>query len=239
MTNIKNIEYEKSDPNTIKLMFGAIAKRYDFVNGVLSFNLHKIWNKKLIQHTFSQNPATFLDLCAGTGEIAYTWLKTTKTPKKGYLVDFCKEMLDCARERAPKNHDLELIVADAQAIPLPDSSVEAVSVAYGIRNVKDPSLCFREVNRVLQPNGLFGILELTEPKNQIIAYLHRFYLTKALPFFGGLLTTNPKAYSYLSKSIQNFSKPTEIKEKLEKAGFTQVEIIPLTFGIAHIILAKK
>lgn len=239
MMNPKNNDYQKSDPNTIKRMFGLIAKRYDFVNGVLSLNLHKSWNRKLVAHTFSENPSTILDLCAGTGEIAFTWLKKVPSRKKAYLIDFCKEMLDQVKERDPLNHDIEIIVGDAQEIPLSDKSVEAVSVAYGIRNVKDPALCFREVHRVLLPGGTFGILELTEPKNKLLRGLHGFYLSKMLPFFGGLLTANPKAYSYLSNSIQSFSKPAELKDKLEKAGFTDIQIKPMTFGIAHLITAKK
>jgi demethylmenaquinone methyltransferase/2-methoxy-6-polyprenyl-1,4-benzoquinol methylase len=148
-------------------------------------------------------------------------------------------MLEVAKKRAVAKHKLKFIQGDAQKIPLPDHSVEHVTVAYGIRNVKDPSLCFKEVHRVLKPNGTFNILELTEPDNKIIRTGHRLYLTKILPFMGGLITANPSAYSYLSSSIQNFVKPCHLKKLLEESGFKNVTLEPLNFGVAHILRAAK
>lgn len=233
-------DYKKNEPDTIQKMFGSIASQYDFTNGILSFQIHRYWNSKLLKNTLQTPPATLLDLCAGTGEIGYTWLKKEKTPRTVYFVDFCQEMLDVAEKRKkPSEHILHYIQGDAQAIPLPSHSVDAVVVAYGIRNVKNPPLCFEEVHRVLKPGGQFGILELTEPKNALLRSLHRFYLTKALPVLGGWITSNKAAYKYLSTSIQTFVKPKELASQLEKAGFQTPTLHPLTGGIAHIITATK
>lgn len=227
------------DPNAIRSFFGDIAPRYDNANAVLSFNLHKGWNKKLVKETTKNNPEVLLDLCAGTGEIAYLWLKNQTDLKKAILLDFCPEMLDIAKQRRPKKHRLSYIVGDAQAIPIPDHCVDAVSVAYGIRNVKSPKTCFKEVMRVLKPGGTFGILELTEPQNPIIKAGHRLYLEKILPVLGGMITKKPDAYKYLSSSIQAFVKPQVLVESLKEAGFQNIKVTSLTFGISHLITATK
>lgn len=225
----------------IQKMFGKIAGRYDLTNSVLSFQTHKIWNQKLVAR-FS-NAATLLDLCSGTGEIAYRWLNQQNSPKKVIQLDFCQEMLDIAKMKsAPyiaKGHSLQFMQADAAAIPLPNAICDAVSVAYGIRNVQNLEKCFAEVLRVLQPNGSFYILELTEPNSPLLGKLHKLYLQKILPCLGGWITKEKEAYSYLSQSIQAFTKPHEIQKQLIKSGFKQVSITPLMGGIATIIEARK
>lgn len=223
----------------IQKMFGAIAPNYDWANCVLSFNLHKRWNRKLVEHATCDNPTSLLDLCAGTGEIAHLWLKKNEN-KSAILLDFCPEMLEVARKRPyKKGHKLSFLEANAEAIPLPTSCVEAITLAYGIRNVQTPSRCFQEAYRVLKPRGTLAILELTEPSNPLIRQGHNFYLKHFLPTLGGWLTRKPDAYRYLSTSIQAFIKPSVLAEELAKKGFTSIQITPLTFGIAHLITAKK
>lgn len=229
------------DPEAIQSMFGKIAQHYDFTNGILSFQLHKLWNRQLTHSLKAKN--TLLDLCSGTGEIAYRWLEQQKTPKTAIFLDFCEEMLEGAKaKRLPhliKGHDLRFIQADASFLPLANESIDGASVAYGIRNVLKPEKCFSEVFRVLKPRGKFSILELTEPENPLLKFLHTVYLKKVLPFLGGLLTSEKEAYSYLANSVQTFSKPNELKEQLIRSGFKEVHVRSLTGGIATLIEASK
>lgn len=220
-------------------MFGQIAPRYDLANKVLSFNLHKSWNQKLVDEVSCNNPSSLLDLCAGTGEIAYLWLKRSAGNKAAILLDFCPEMLEVAKKRKPDNHSISFLQADAQAIPLPENSVEAITIAYGIRNVENPSRCFQEAFRVLKPGGTFAILELTEPKNRLLRLGHNLYLRFLLPTLGGLLTRQPEAYRYLSTTIKTFTKPALLADTLLRAGFSSVRTTPLSGGIAHLICGKK
>lgn len=225
-------------------MFGTIAKNYDRTNAVLSFQLHRLWNKELIrQVTTHNNPESLLDLCSGTGEIAFSYLKSVKSKKKVILLDFCEEMLSSAKNKgkAPlfEQHDLTYILGDAQAIPLNDESMHAATIAYGIRNVQSPKKCIEDVFRVLKPGGSFGILELTEPKNRLLNLSHKFYLKFILPLIGNVLTSNKEAYQYLCNSINQFVKPEKIEEILKETGFTETKRIPLTGGIATIIYGKK
>lgn len=240
--NLKTLQgIPSKDPETIQQMFGKIANRYDLTNSVLSLNMHKRWNKRLV--SLLNQHDSLLDLCSGTGEIAYMWLKANKKPKTAILLDFCEEMLDQAKSKSlpymVSGHTVRYMHADATSIPLPPQSVDSVSMAYGIRNVQEPVKCFQEVYRVLKPQGTFLILELTEPRNPLFNKLNRFYLNYVLPFIGGFITKQPSAYKYLSKSIQTFTKPVELHQELLKVGFKKVSLHPLSGGLATIIEASK
>lgn len=242
MTTSNN--YRKEDPATIQSMFGSIAKDYDRTNALLSLCMHKYWNAKLVKLiTQRQKSEVLLDLCAGTGEIAFQWLKRSDSPKIAFLLDFCPEMLEYAKKKSELqpfgHHQIDFIQADAECIPLPDNSIDSVTIAYGIRNVSSPEACFKEVQRVLKPGGTFGILEATVPSSSLLKPFHRFYLRKVLPLLGELTAKNKQAYQYLCNSIQSFAKPEELKSKLAKNNFDNITLYPLTGGIATIILASK
>jgi demethylmenaquinone methyltransferase / 2-methoxy-6-polyprenyl-1,4-benzoquinol methylase len=243
------MSYNKQQPESIQSMFGSIAKSYDRTNAILSFQLHRLWNRKLIQATASKNRGasqTIADLCCGTGAISLPWLASEKTPQTAYLIDFCQEMLDCAKAKASSfdlapRHTLSYINADVQELPLGSESIDCATMAYGIRNVESPLRCFHEVYRVLKPGGTFGILELTEPKNPILRFGHTLYLKTALPLLGKIFANNHEAYKYLSRSIRAFVKPAELKALLEQAGFAKANVMiqPLCGGIATLITAHK
>lgn len=238
-------QYQKDKPESIQAMFNNIAKSYDRTNAILSFQLHKWWNKQLIQHvTKKQNPTILLDLCCGTGDIALSYLKKTTPKKTVYMLDFSSEMLACARIKAEhfqisNRHEMTYLQADAHNIPLPDESVDCATIAYGIRNVKDPEKCLRDIFRVLKPGGTLGILELTQPTNAILNFGHQIYLKKFLPIIGRGLTSNQQAYEYLCNSIHHFIKPKELEAVLKKVGFSETYHQPLTAGIATILVGKK
>jgi demethylmenaquinone methyltransferase / 2-methoxy-6-polyprenyl-1,4-benzoquinol methylase len=236
--------YNKNDPKTIQSMFDSIANSYDLTNGILSFQMHRLWNRQLI-HALLKEPhsKTILDLCSGTGEIALGYLERCPIPQQAILVDFCAGMLRCAQQKAKKkklqSHTIEYVQADVQVLPLSDHIFDKAMIAYGIRNVKDPQRCFQEVFRVLKPEGHFGILELTNPKSALLRFGHHIYLKTILPLIGKMVTSNKDAYQYLCNSIHTFVEPTHLRELLEKEGFVQTRIIPLTGGIATMILTQK
>ncbi|MFA6916726.1 MAG: bifunctional demethylmenaquinone methyltransferase/2-methoxy-6-polyprenyl-1,4-benzoquinol methylase UbiE [Parachlamydiales bacterium] len=237
--------YSKDDPKSVQTMFSSIAPRYDMTNLIISLGLNKYWNRQLVKHSLSSAPVGhLLDLCCGTGEIAYGFLNRTKLPQKVHLIDFSENMLVMAKQRAEKlklhsKHELTFTQGDAQAIPLDKDSVACVSIAYGIRNVYDTKKCLAEVLRVLQPGGICGILELTRPKNKVMHQLHKIYLSTMLPLLGKLLTSNQDAYSYLKDTVGKFIEPEEIAGIMQNTGFRNVRVIPLSFGIAHLIVAEK
>lgn len=228
----------------IQKMFDSIASTYDRTNRFLSFGLHHLWNQKLV---FSlappSHPHQFLDVCTGTGEIAFAYLKQWKIPCQAYLLDFSALMLESAQKKsacfAPIPHTLSFIQADATKIPLPKNCIDRASLAYGIRNIQDPFLAIQEIYRVLKPGGRLGILELTRPTNWFFAALHASYLRWVVPPLGKLSSKNSTAYQYLNESISHFMSPQELVFLLQKAGFVDVQSKPLTRGIATLVIASK
>lgn len=237
--------YSKNDPSSVQSMFSSIAPQYDRTNLINSLGLNKYWNSQLVKHSLSIAPeGPLLDLCCGTGEITYQFLKKSLNPKKVHLIDFSDQMLVVAKQRAEKlemaqKHKLIFTQGDAQDIPLDNASIAGVSIAYGIRNVLDTEKCLKDVFRVLQPGGVCGILELTRPKNKVMGGLHALYLRTVLPLVGKIFASNKEAYQYLNETIGAFMEPEEIARLMKNNGFSQVQTIPLSFGIAHLIVARK
>lgn len=236
--------YDKNNPESIKSLFGSIAKQYDRTNAIISFNMHRFWNFCLVKSVLSgKEPKRYLDLCCGTGEIALPFLNKQKTSWETHLLDFCPEMLEVAKLRAEKlkvnHHNISYHQADAQEIPLKDASIDRITMAYGIRNIPNPDKCFKDIYRVLDKGGQVAILELTKPKNSVLRVAHSFYLTACLPIIGKLATSNKEAYQYLCDSVKSFTEPELLEYKLKNIGFKKTTIIPLIGGIATIIRAEK
>lgn len=236
--------YNKNDPSSIQTMFDGIAKQYDKTNAILSFCMHKYWNRTLINTTIvPSNPDVLLDLCCGTGAIAFGYLNKNPRPLKVYMLDFSENMLKCAKSYAKKQeidqHEIHYLQADAQIIPLLNNSVNCATVAYGIRNVKDPALCIKDVYRVLKPGGTFGILELTKPKHPFLRYAHSLYLRHMLPQLGKIATSNKDAYRYLCDSIHTFIPPEQLKSQMDSVGFQDIKQYSLLGGIATVLVGIK
>lgn len=226
-------------------MFNSIAKRYDLANSILSLSLHKRWNRTLIRHVHqTSSPHVLLDLCSGTGDIAFDYLSKTASTCHAYLIDFSSEMLEYAKRKANQFtfhplHRLSYIEADVQHLPLPDQFADCITMAYGMRNVQDPALCIREAFRLLKPNGCFGILELTRPRYRLLRLGHQIYLRTFMPCLGKWLTDNKQAYQYLCQSIQTFIAPKDLQNLLTTNGFIRTQCHSLAGGIATIIIGHK
>lgn len=228
--------YNKNNPETIQAMFGSIAHSYDKANAFLSLQMHKRWNAQLVSLTTADQPATILDLCCGTGDIAFAYLKGASAEKQAIMLDFCEEMLVHAKDKAARlklhHHEITYIQADAQSIPLESGTIPCATMAYGIRNIKDPSKCIHDVYRVLKPGGVFGILELTRPANPLIRFGHHIYLKTMLPLMG-------EAYRYLCNSIHEFIPPETLEKMMQEAGFQRITKKRLMFGTATILIGHK
>lgn len=238
--------YRKESPLTIQAMFNDIAGRYDKTNAVLSFSLHRTWNRALIQQIFKRqgSPQKLVDLCSGTGDIAFEFLKKSTIPCEATLIDFAPEMLAYAKQKAnqmafPAKHQLQYVEADVMQIALPDDFADCATMAYGIRNVLKPAICIEHAFRILKPGGTFGILELTRPQSSFLRLGHKVYLNTLIPLLGKWLTKNQGAYHYLCRSIENFIEPTEIEKLFNQQGFLQTECLALAGGIATIIIGTK
>ena len=237
--------YDKKSPATIEAMFSSIANDYDRVNTITSFGFHKIWNRRLIKAVLKRvTPEVHLDLCCGTGSIGVALAyKIRKKITKLHLLDFSKPMLEHALHRGLeyglKPSQLEIHFEDAQSIPLSSNSVDSATIAYGIRNVKNPLLVIQEVNRVLKKGGIFAILELTMPTNRVVAYMYKKFLIKVLPALASLVTRNPLAYHYLSRSIQEFIPLSHLQLLAESEGLKIVKKKCFFNGVCSLLMFEK
>ena len=236
--------YDKQRPETIQSMFNNIARGYDRTNAIMSFMLHRWWNRQLIRQVKEdfiwpvERPLEYLDLCAGTGDITQAFLRSEERQAKATLLDFSHDMLGCAENKL-RHYDCSFVQGDAQDMPLPDEYADIITVAYGIRNVRRPEKCIAEAFRVLKPGGRFGILELTRPKMPVFRQLHGFYLKWILPQIGRLFAADQNAYEYLCSSINLFVPPEVLMEEMRRVGFHRTRFYGLTFGTATIVVGEK
>lgn len=223
----------------VRDMFSSIAPRYDFLNHFLSASFDKLWRAKTARHfsaTLSRTDARVLDLCCGTGDLAFALAK--KTPRlsdspygRFFGADFSLPMLELAmRKNAARRACVMFFAADALALPFESGSFDLAVTAFGFRNLANYEHGLREMHRVLRTGGQLGILEFCEPRSGILAALFRYYFTRILPRIGGAISGIGEAYSYLPGSVQKFPPPETLKTWIEAAGFRNVSYERWTFG---------
>ncbi|MFO7789334.1 MAG: bifunctional demethylmenaquinone methyltransferase/2-methoxy-6-polyprenyl-1,4-benzoquinol methylase UbiE [Bacteroidales bacterium] len=230
----------KHSGDTVYKIFSRIAVRYDFLNHFLSFGIDKLWRRKL-RHLIKQNdPQALLDIATGTGDMLM--LLHNAEIKHLHGIDPVKPMLEKARAKFKKrniNDDIHLHPGFAENLPFDTGSFDLANIVFGIRNFDDIDKSLSEIMRILTPGGSISILEFDMPGNRIIRTLYLFYLNKIIPFWGGLISGEKTAYTYLSKSIQAFSENTDVEIRLKQAGFSGTRSISLFFGIARIYTGTK
>ncbi len=217
----------------IQGMFDAIVPTYDFVNRVLSMGIDVRWRKQLISILGDVRGKKVLDLCCGTGDLSRA---ITERGGRVTSLDFSMNML---RTGICNQSITEPVAADASLLPFKPGTFDAVTIAFGIRNIPDLDDFITEVKKVLKPEGTFIILELTRPRRGIVRFFYNIYLRLVLPVVGGLISGQRMAYRYLSGTISTFINPPSMQGILEKFGFTSIHHRSLTFSIATIITAQK
>ena len=226
------------DKETLRRFFDGIASGYDQINSLLSFSLDQSWRKRAARMILNGKvgQARILDLGVGTGKFLNVFLK--KRPwQLAVGVDFAAEMLGKARQALPAS--CRLLQADIHDLPFAGESFDFVVSSFTLRSVKDRGHFFEEVRRILRPGGKVGFLCLTRPASFAGRALYAPYLKFYLPFMGGLLSSSPDAYRFLSESIQTFPSPQEVGGQLESLGFCDIALRPFTFGISTLIKAVK
>jgi demethylmenaquinone methyltransferase/2-methoxy-6-polyprenyl-1,4-benzoquinol methylase len=214
-------------------MFTEIAPRYDLLNHLLSLNIDKRWRRLAVQQLrWVESPGgSYLDLCAGTFDLA---AQLARTPGFDGLVvgaDFVVPMLEIGRLKAPEIHP---VGADALKLPFPRGFFEGCTVGFGIRNLADVDAGLREIARVLKPGGRLVVLEFSTPTAWPIKSLYMFYFRHVLPLIGRLVSKHRTAYSYLPDSVEQFPTNHGFKLQMEANGFHDVHVQRLTFGVASL-----
>ncbi|MGO9088089.1 MAG: bifunctional demethylmenaquinone methyltransferase/2-methoxy-6-polyprenyl-1,4-benzoquinol methylase UbiE [Candidatus Sulfotelmatobacter sp.] len=236
---------QRSAARAVREMFTSIAPRYDLLNHVLSFNVDRVWWRRAartFRHILDRPDARVLDLCCGTGDMAFALRRQAGKRPQILGADFSHAMLQRARaksaglaQNAPAPGWIE---ADALNLPFPAEHFDLVTSAFGFRNLADYDAGLREIVRVLRPGGECGILDFGEPKGAI-GSLYRIYFKQVLPRVGTLISGVRGPYAYLPASVERFPKPEEMLAQMKCAGFSESSWTRYTFGIAGLYRGKK
>ncbi len=219
----------------VRQVFDSVAPRYDLMNDLMSLGIHRIWKRIFINAIAASARETLLDLAGGTGDIAFGALAAGAG--RVILTDVNAEMLEVARKRALDRgilQGLDFAVVDAEKIPLPDRSVEKVSIAFGLRNCTDKDAVLREARRVLRPGGRFHCLEFSKLEIAALAPLYETWNFKVLPEIGARVAKDRDSYQYLAESIRLFPDQQTLCEMMERAGLERVAYRNLSGGIVAI-----
>lgn len=235
-----------SAARAVREMFTSIAPRYDLLNHVLSFNVDRLWWRRAartFRHVLDRPGARVLDLCCGTGDMAFALRRQAGKQAPQILgADFSHAMLQRARaksaELAQNGSAPGWIEADALNLPFPGEHFDLVTSAFGFRNLADYDAGLREIVRVLRPGGECGILDFGEPSGAI-GSLYRVYFKQVLPRVGTWISGVRGPYAYLPASVERFPKPEEMLAQMKSAGFAEAAWTPYTFGIAGLYRGRK
>ena len=221
-------------------MFDAISGNYDSLNRVISFGIDVKWRKKVVELVSEKEPKTILDIATGTGDLAIMMVNTSAEKIIG--LDISQGMLDVGIKKIASknlNHKIEMLNADSEAMPFEDNSFDAITVAFGIRNFEHLDKGLSEILRVLKPNGVFVILETSNPTQTPFKQGYVLYTKYLLPIIGKLFSKDKVAYGYLAESASVFPFGEALNNILKKNGFIEVLAKPQTFGVATIYTATK
>jgi len=242
-TRPEGVQDEKEAAAHVREMFGRIAPRYDLLNHLLSLDIDKLWRRRVAQRfrAVLRDPKTkVLDLCCGTGDLAFAFRREAPGGAEIIGADFVPEMLVRARAKsAASAAKIEFVEADALSLLFADAGFDLVSCAFGFRNLANYERGLQEIRRVLKPGGAVAILEFAEPRGKIFGALYRFYFRHVLPRLGGLISGNAQAYSYLPSSVRKFPDPRELEIKVAQAGFVGVQYERWTGGIVTLHTGRK
>ncbi|MBO0711800.1 MAG: class I SAM-dependent methyltransferase [Acetobacteraceae bacterium] len=219
----------------VRAVFESVAPRYDLMNDLMSLGIHRAWKRIFVAALDPRPNRRLLDLAGGTGDITFGWLAEGGGP--AILSDINLAMLEVGRDRALERglvRGLSLVVADAEALPLPDRIVDRVSIAFGLRNCTDRPAVIAEARRVLRPGGRFFCLEFSHFQLAALAPLYDAWCFRVLPRLGKIVARDAASYRYLAESIRTFPDQEELAAMLATGGFERVTVRNLSGGIAAI-----
>jgi demethylmenaquinone methyltransferase/2-methoxy-6-polyprenyl-1,4-benzoquinol methylase len=248
---VSNAFYVPGEQRAAKVndLFAAIARRYDLINDLQSFGLHRLWKRRVVRLAAVQPGNRALDLCCGTGDLAFT-LAQHGAETAG--LDFSPQMLEVARQRSKETnanfsllapcsllHNPDFIQGDAQAIPFPDNSFDVVTVGYGLRNLTSWECGLDEMFRVAKPGARLIVLDFGKPANLFWRKIYFTHLKCSVPLIGLLFCGNASAYAYILESLKNYPAQLAVAEKMRGLKLANVRVINLLGGAMAINYGEK
>jgi len=238
VTPYKDSELGKKEQVT--QMFDNISENYDGLNRVISFGIDIKWRKRVVAILKAKQPESILDIATGTGDLAINMVETGA--KRIVGLDISSGMLEVGKKKINEKKlidTIEMVVGDSENLPFNESTFDAVTVAFGVRNFETLEKGLAEIHRVLKPRGTFVVLETSVPTKTPYKQGYNFHCKYILPLVGRLFSKDRSAYTYLSESAAVFPHGENFNNILRKTGFIEVENKPQTFGVASIYKATK
>ncbi|TAD90878.1 MAG: class I SAM-dependent methyltransferase [Alphaproteobacteria bacterium] len=227
----------REKPRLVRGVFDSVAARYDLMNDLMSGGVHRVWKDGMVGWLAPRGAGVHLDVAGGTGDIAFRIAR--RAPEKTVLVcDLTPAMLEVGRDRALNGAlggdvgRVRWVAGDAQSLPLPDRSVDAYTIAFGLRNVTDIDRALAEARRVLRPGGRFLCLEFSHVTVPGLDRLYDLFSFQVLPRLGAVVARDRESYQYLVESIRRFPAQQELAERMAAAGLRRVQVRNLSGGIA-------
>lgn len=228
----------------VKGVFASVASRYDVMNDLMSAGVHRLWKHDTIAKLNPQAGERLLDVAGGTGDLAKAFVdradkagrrRARHSEASAIVCDINEAMLNAGRARrdmAAYQNRLDWVCGDAQALPFEDRSFDALSIAFGIRNVADRAAALSEFRRVLKPGGRLAVLEFSHMTAPALQNLYDSYSFSVIPKLGEIVASDRESYQYLVESIRRFPKQEDFRQELDAAGFTAVSVTNFSGGIA-------
>jgi demethylmenaquinone methyltransferase/2-methoxy-6-polyprenyl-1,4-benzoquinol methylase len=236
------IDHKERDAQKIEQMFSKIASRYDLLNHVLSLGLDFGWRRKVAQETGKTECQRILDVCTGTGDTAIELSRLWKGKAKVEGLDFSRELLEIGRKKVRKAKIGDKVIfreGNAESLPYDKEQFDAITITFGLRNIKNRVKALEGFYSVTRPGGCFVCLEFSKPKNPVFSSIYSFYLLKLVPYISRVLGSDPAAYQYLGSTIKDFPTPEELVNLIETAGWKDVTYKMLAGGIVAIHRGSK
>lgn len=231
---------QSSKREQVEQMFDSIAPKYDFLNRFLSLGIDQAWRKKAINSLKEVNPKQILDVATGTADLAIAALKLKPDHITG--IDISNQMLQVGRDKIGNkllSGKITLQQADSVNLPFEDNKFDAITVAFGVRNFEFLQQGINQMYRVTRKGGKLAVLEFSKPKSFPFKQLYNFYFKYILPGWGGFISKSKTAYTYLPESVEHFPEGESFAVYLKNAGYINIKIRPLTFGICTLYTAIK
>ena len=223
-------------------VFHSVAAKYDLMNDLMSFGIHRIWKKQTIAKTGVRKGDKVLDLAGGTGDLAYKFCQMVGSQGKVVLSDINSSMLEVGKEKLTNKGcvgNIEYVQANAECLPFPDNYFDCITISFGLRNVTDKAKALASMCRVLKPGGRLLVLEFSKPIVPMLSKVYDEYSFKALPFLGKIITQDAESYKYLAESIRKHPDQETLKQMMYDAGFDNIEYQNMTGGIVALHIGYK
>lgn len=218
----------------VEQVFDSVARRYDIMNDLMSMGVHRFWKRVALERSGVRRGHAVLDIAGGTGDLTAKFVERVGPGGRVVLADINASMLQVGRDRLMDRGigaQVEIVQADAQALPFPDNTFDCITIAFGLRNVTDKDAALASMTRVLKPGGRLLILEFSKPVNTVFEKVYDQYSFHVLPRIGKWVANDADSYRYLAESIRMHPDQPTLKAMMENAGLERVEYTNMTGGV--------